>query len=41
MYGEIIAVYSQIHTKRLKTRCGLNVEFVKVKLAVSLVTTLL
>jgi hypothetical protein len=35
------AVCSEIHTKRLKTLCGLSVEFVNVKLAVRLVTTLL
>jgi hypothetical protein len=39
LYREIIAVYSEIHTKRLNTLCGQNVEFVNVKLAVRLVTT--
>ena len=31
---EIIAVYSQIHTKHINTLCVQNVEFVIVKLAV-------
>jgi len=31
LYGEIIAVCSQIHTKHINTLCGQNVEFVKVK----------
>jgi hypothetical protein len=39
LYREKIAVFSEIHTKRLNTLCGLNVEFVNVKLAVRLVTT--
>ena len=34
LYREIIAVCSQIHTKHINTLCGLNVEFVNVKLAV-------
>jgi len=38
-YKEIIAVSSQIHTKHINTVCGLNVEFVCVKLAVHIVTT--
>jgi len=36
---EIIAVCSQIHTKRINTLCGKNVEFVNVKLVVHIVTT--
>ena len=31
LYREIIAVYSEIHTKHIKTLCGQNVEFVNVK----------
>jgi hypothetical protein len=36
---EIIDVCSQIHTKRIKTLCGQNVEFVSIKLVVHIVTT--
>jgi len=32
LYREIIAVYSEIHTKHINTLCGQNVEFVSVKL---------
>ena len=39
LYREIIAVYSEIHTKPINTVCGQNVEFVYVKLAVHIVTT--
>jgi len=39
LYSEIIAVYSQIHTKHLSTLCGQNVELFNVKLAVHIVTT--
>ena len=39
LYREIIAVCSQIHTERINTLCGQNVEFVNVKLAVHIVTT--
>jgi len=39
LYREIIAVCSQIHTKHINTLCGQNVEFVNVKLAVHIVTT--
>jgi len=39
VYREIIAVCSQIHTKHINTVCGMNVEFVNVKLAVHIVTT--
>jgi hypothetical protein len=38
LYSEIIAVYSQIHTKHTNTLCGQNVECVNVKLAVHNVT---
>jgi len=37
LYSEIIAVFSQIHTKHINTLCGQNVELVK--LAVHIVTT--
>jgi len=33
LYREIIAVYSQIHTKLIDTLCGQNVELLNVKLA--------
>jgi hypothetical protein len=39
LYREIIAVFSQIHKKHINTLCGLNVEFVTVKLVVHIVTT--
>jgi len=32
LYMEIIAVFSQIHTKHTNTLCGQNVEFLNVKL---------
>jgi hypothetical protein len=38
LYSEIIAVYSQIHTKHINTLCGQNVKFVYVKLVVHIVT---
>ena len=31
LYREIIAVYSQIHTKHINTLCALNVELLCVK----------
>ena len=31
LYGEIIAVCSQIHTKHINTLCGQNVELLNVK----------
>jgi hypothetical protein len=34
LYWEIIAVFSQIHTKHINTVCGRNVEFLKVELVV-------
>jgi hypothetical protein len=37
LYREIIAVYSEIHTNHINTQCGLNVEFVNVKLVVRIV----
>jgi hypothetical protein len=39
LYREIIAVCSEIHTRRINTLCGQNVEFVNVKLVVQIVTT--
>ena len=39
LYSEIITVCSQFHTKHINTVCGQNVELVKVKLAVHIVTT--
>jgi len=31
LYREIIALFSQIHTKHINTLCGQSVEFVNVK----------
>jgi len=39
LYREIIAVCSQIHTKRINTLCEQNVESLNVTLAVHIVTT--
>ena len=39
LYREIIAVYSQIHTKHINTLCGQKVELLDVKLVVQIVTT--
>jgi len=39
LYMEIIAVYSQIHTKHINTLCGQTVESFNVKLVVHIVTT--
>ena len=39
LYREIMAVFSEIHTKHINTLSGQNVEFVSVKLAVHIVTT--
>ena len=39
LYGEIMAVCSQIHTKHINTLCGQNVELLNVKLVVHIVTT--
>jgi len=39
LYGEIMAVCSEIHTKHINTQCGLNIELLNVKLAVNIVTT--
>ena len=34
VYREIIAVWSEIHTKHINTLCGQNVELLNVNLAV-------
>ena len=39
LYGEIMAVFSEIHTKHINTVWGKNVELLNVKLAVHIVTT--
>jgi hypothetical protein len=39
LYKEIIAVCSEIQTKRINTLCEQNVELLNVKLAVHIVTT--
>jgi hypothetical protein len=39
LYREIIAVYSEIHTKRINKQCGQKVELLNVKLVVHIVTT--
>jgi len=39
LYGEIIAVSSEIHTKHINTVCGQNEELLNVKLAVHIVTS--
>jgi len=39
LYSEIIAVCSQIQTKHINTLRGRNVELLKVKLMVHIVTT--
>jgi len=39
LYGEIIAVCSEIHTKPINTLCGQNVELLNVKLVVHIRTT--
>ena len=40
LYREIIAVCSEIQIQHINTPCGHNVEFVNVKLAVRIVTTI-
>jgi len=40
-YREIIAVYSQIHTKHINTLCGQSVELLSVKLLVHIVSSVL
>ena len=39
LYREIIAAFSQIHTKHTNTLCGQNVELLNVKLVVLIVNT--
>ena len=39
LYGEVIAVCSEIHTKHINTLCGQNVELLNVKLMVYVLTT--
>ena len=39
LYGEIMAVCSEIHTKLMNTLCGQNLEMLNVKLMVRIVTT--
>jgi len=39
LYREIIAIFSQTHTKTINTLCGQNVELLNVKLVVHIVTT--
>jgi len=39
LYGEIMTVCSQIHTKHINTVCGQNVGLLNVKLVVHIVTT--
>jgi len=39
LYREVIAVFSQIHTKHKNTLCVQKVEFFNVKLVVLIVTT--
>jgi hypothetical protein len=38
LYRDIIAVYSEIHTKHINTLCGQNVELLNIKLSVHIVT---
>jgi hypothetical protein len=39
LYGEIIAVCFQIHTKHVNTLCGQNVELLNAKLMIHVLTT--
>ena len=39
LYGETVAVRSQIHTKLIIIVCGQNVEFFNIELAVLIETT--
>jgi len=41
LYREIIAVYSEIHTKHINTLCGQNVELLNVKLVVHIIASAL
>jgi hypothetical protein len=40
LYREIVAVFSEIHTKHVNTLYGQNVEFLSVKLVVYILTAL-
>ena len=39
LHRELIAVFSEIHTKHINTLCGQYVELLNVKLVVHIVTT--
>ena len=39
LYREIIAVFSEIHTKHINILCGQNVELLNVELVVHIVTS--
>ena len=39
LYGEIIAVCSEIHIKHINTLCGQNEELLNFKMSVRIVTT--
>jgi len=39
LYGEIMAVCSEIHTKHINTLCGQNVELFNAKLVVHIANT--
>ena len=39
LYREIMAVFSEIHTKHINILCGQNVELLNIKLVVHIVTT--
>jgi len=39
LYREIMAIFSQMHTKHRNTLCGQNAELLNVKLVVHIVTT--
>jgi hypothetical protein len=41
LYREMIALFSEIHTKHINTLCGQNVELLNVKLVVHIVTSVL
>jgi len=39
LYGEIIVLWSEMHTKHINVLCEQNLELLNVKLAVHIVTT--
>jgi hypothetical protein len=39
LYGDLIDVWSEIHTKHQNTMCGQNVDLLNVKLVLHIVTT--